>query len=261
MEFPRQATYVKVAKYEQKLRNLPLARQIFEKAMDDLGALNLTEEYYIQFAKFETFNKEFQRAREIYKFGLEKAKSNSKLYQNYLSFEKQLGQKEEIDSLVLEKRRGIYKAKIAENALDYDAWFDLLNLEMSTKAVLVVRETFELAVLNVPPVEEKRYWRRYIYLWYAYALFEEVDVEAPQNAVLVVNRAVQLTPHKKFSFTKLWIHLAQLHVRLLSLEKARLTLGKALALHPSTKIYLFYISLELSLLNLAKVRNLIFNRV
>jgi crooked neck len=51
---------------------------------------------------------------------------------------------------------------------------------MSTKAVLVVRETFELAVLNVPPVEEKRYWRRYIYLWYAYALFEEVDVEADE---------------------------------------------------------------------------------
>ena len=30
---------MKVAKYEQKLRNLPLARQIYEKAMDDLGAL------------------------------------------------------------------------------------------------------------------------------------------------------------------------------------------------------------------------------
>jgi hypothetical protein len=46
-EYPRQQTYIKVAKYEQKLRNIPLARQIFEKAMDDLGSFNLNEEYYI----------------------------------------------------------------------------------------------------------------------------------------------------------------------------------------------------------------------
>jgi crooked neck len=56
--------------------------------------------------------------------------------------------------------------------------------------VLVVRETFEKAVLNIPPVEEKRYWRRYIYLWYMYALFEEVDAETPENAVNVISRAI-----------------------------------------------------------------------
>lgn len=48
--------------------------------MDDLGSLNLNEEYYIQFAKFEIRNKEIQRAREIYKFGLDKLKNNDKLY-------------------------------------------------------------------------------------------------------------------------------------------------------------------------------------
>jgi crooked neck len=68
----------------------------------------LTEDYYIQFAKFEIRVKEEQRAREIFKFGLEKLKDNSKLYQEYLNFEKKTGKKEEIDSLILEKRRKIY---------------------------------------------------------------------------------------------------------------------------------------------------------
>lgn len=61
---------------------------------------------------------------------------------------------------------------------------------MSTKIFLVIRETFEKAVLNIPPVEEKRYWRRYIYLWYTYALFEEIDADSPENAILVLNRAL-----------------------------------------------------------------------
>jgi crooked neck len=63
----------------------------------------------------------------------------------------------------------------------------LINLEITTKIFLTIRETFEKAVLNVPPVEEKRYWRRYIYLWYSYALFEEIDAEEPENAIKILN--------------------------------------------------------------------------
>jgi crooked neck len=51
----------------------------------------------------------------------------------------------------------------------------LINLELSTKIILNIRETFEQAILNLPKIEEKRFWRRYIYLWYNYALFEELD--------------------------------------------------------------------------------------
>ncbi len=38
-----------------------------------------------------------------------------------------------------------------------------------------IRDTYERAVANIPPVAEKQYWRRYIYLWISYALFEELD--------------------------------------------------------------------------------------
>lgn len=47
------------------------------------------------------------RAREIFKFGLENiSKDKSKnLYEEYLSFEKQFGKKEEIDDIVFQQRR------------------------------------------------------------------------------------------------------------------------------------------------------------
>ena len=43
-----------------------------------------------------------------------------------------------------------------------------------------MREVYERAIAKVPPIKEKRYWRRYVYLWIYYAVFEELvaaDVE------------------------------------------------------------------------------------
>lgn len=37
--------------------------------------------------------------------------------------------------------------------MNYDAWFDLLNLEISTKHSKRIESTFQEAVKNVPPVE------------------------------------------------------------------------------------------------------------
>ena len=40
-----------------------------------------------------------------------------------------------------------------------------------------VRDLYERAIANIPPAQEKRLWRRYIYLWINYALYEELDVK------------------------------------------------------------------------------------
>jgi crooked neck len=40
-----------------------------------------------------------------------------------------------------------------------------------------VREVYERAVANQPPGMEKRHWRRYIFLWLDYALFEEIETK------------------------------------------------------------------------------------
>jgi crooked neck len=48
-----------------------------------------------------------------------------------------------------------------------------VTLEEATGNIDKIREVYEAALKNVPPAEEKRFWRRYIYLWYNYATFEE----------------------------------------------------------------------------------------
>ena len=44
-------------------------------------------------------------------------------------------------------------------------------------AVLRVRDVYERAVSQVPPGDLKRHWRRYIFLWLDYALFEESETK------------------------------------------------------------------------------------
>ena len=46
-----------------------------------------------------------------------------------------------------------------------------------------MREVYERAIANVPPVQEKRHWKRYIYLWINYALYEELEAKV-QSRVL-----------------------------------------------------------------------------
>jgi crooked neck len=135
------------------------------------------------------------------------------LYQEYLTFEKQFGEKEEIDEIILNKRRIFYRELIAQNSYNYDAWFDLVNLELTTKDFARIRETFEAAVKQVPPGQEKRFWRRYIYLWYNFAIFEELDAADYVKAAAVYDRAIALVPHQLFTFSKLWVFYAQFLLR------------------------------------------------
>lgn len=80
--------------------------------------------------------------------------------------------------------------------MNYDAWFDLVNLEINTNNTNRIRDTFENAILNVPLAPEKRLWRRYIYLWYNYATYEELTNNDLLKANDVYERALKLIPHK-----------------------------------------------------------------
>lgn len=63
------------------------------------------------------------------------------------------------------------------NPHNYDAWFDYLRLVENDADADTVREVYERAIANVPPLQEKRHWKRYIYLWINYALYEELEVK------------------------------------------------------------------------------------
>lgn len=63
------------------------------------------------------------------------------------------------------------------NPHNYDAWFDYLRLVENDADADTVREVYERAIANIPPIQEKRHWKRYIYLWINYTLYEELEVK------------------------------------------------------------------------------------
>ena len=69
--------------------------------------------------------------------------------------------------------------------------------------------------------QEKRHWRRYIYLWINYAVYEEIVAKEFDRAGQVYNACLQLIPHKKFTFAKVWLMYAHAEVRQKNLTQAR----------------------------------------
>ena len=49
------------------------------------------------------------------------------------------------------------------------------------KAMGRVREVYERAIANFPPGDQKRHWRRYIFLWLYYAVFEEIEAQVSET--------------------------------------------------------------------------------
>ncbi len=93
---------------------------------------------------------------------------------------------------MLGKRRIQYEDELAQDGRNYDVWFDYarleegalkdlreegVTLEEEQGAIGRIREVYERAVAQVPPGSEKRHWRRYIFLWLDYALFEEIETK------------------------------------------------------------------------------------
>lgn len=233
---------------------------------------------FVSFAKFEARQQEYERTRAIYKFALDKVpKTRSQVIQdNYAQFEKQHGDREGIEDVITEKRRKKYEEDLAENPQNYDTWFDYARLEENVGDATRIREVYERAIAQVPPVQEKRFWRRYIYLWLFYAVWEERDAgvsylnpsdagrpRADRHPAQDMDRAKQvyqaclnLVPHKVFTFAKLWLMYAHHLVRRKDLPMARKLLGMALGTCPKEKLFRGYIELELKLREFDRARTL-----
>jgi len=64
-------TYIRFAKFEEKINNYAGARQVLERAMVELGDDANDPDLFIFFAKFEERMKEPERARVVYKYALD----------------------------------------------------------------------------------------------------------------------------------------------------------------------------------------------
>lgn len=79
------------------------ARKIYEECIDTADTDEIDQNVYVSFAKFETRMKEFERARGIFKFALDRLskQQSSNLYNEYTLFEKMHGDKQGTDNDML----------------------------------------------------------------------------------------------------------------------------------------------------------------
>ncbi|CAO3649778.1 unnamed protein product [Cunninghamella blakesleeana] len=255
---PEPKNWIKWAKFEEEHNDLEKCREIYSECIQYMGDDKLDQKVLVAFAKFEIKMKEYDRARVIFKYGLDrlpKTKSES-LYNQYTNFEKQYGDTEGIENVVVGKRRVQYEEEIENNPKNYDVWFDYIKLEESVGEINRIRDIYERAIAQMPPAEEKRYWRRYIYLWINYALFEELETEDIEKTREIYAACINHIPHKSFTFAKIWLMFAQFEIRQLNLPAARKLLGRAIGQCPKNKLFKGYIDLEMQLREFDRCRTL-----
>lgn len=271
-EYPCAKSFLKLAKWaEWEAKDVPLARKVYEGTLTELEPEEARQaRVFKMFAAFEERQGEHPRARVIYRHAVkllrlgetakqidddieEEELSNyekgqrDELYKSYVAFEKKHGDRKGIEDVILTKQRAEYNQHVAKDPLDYDAWFEFAKLEEDHGQPAAVRDVYERAVANLPPAQEKKYWKRYIYLWVYYATYEEMKMNDLDQASKVYEACLSLIPHSKFSFSKIWIFAAKLQVRRRDLTSARKLLGNAIGLCGKEKIFIEYIALELAL--------------
>lgn len=255
---PSVKSYMKWARFEEKSGNYEQTRKVYEQAIEKLDDLANDEKLFIAFARFEEKAKEFERARAIYKYALDHIpkKEAQELYKMWISFEKKNGDKGGIEDVIVGKRRFQYEEELKQNISNYDAWFDYVRLEETYGDLDKTRDVYERAIANIPPATEKRFWKRYIYLWINYAFFEELEAKDIEKARSVWKECINRIPHKVFSFTKIWVYFAHFEVRQKNLQGARSVFGHGIGLRPKPKIFDAYIELELQLGNVDRCRTI-----
>ena len=255
---PEPRNWIKWARFEEENGTSELVREVFGTAIETLGDDFMDEKLFIAYARYEAKLKEYERARAIFKYALDRLPRSKAqvLHKSYTTFEKQFGDREGVEDVILSRRRVQYEEKIKENPKNYDTWFDYARLEETTQDADRIREIYERAIAQIPPTQEKRHWRRYIYLWIFYALWEEMDSKDLERAGQIYAECLKLLPHKRFTFAKIWLLKAQFEVRRGQLSSARKTLGQAIGICPKDRLFKGYIDLELKLFEFVRCRTL-----
>jgi len=255
---PEPPNWIKWARWEDEHGTSDLVREVYEMGIETLGEDFMDERMFIQYAKFEIKLREYDRARALYKFALDRLpRSKSRaLNDAYVRFSKAYGDEDGVQDAVLSKRRVQYEEEVKQNPKNYDAWLDLARLEETSGDVERTREVYERAIVKIPPTREKRHWRRYIYLFLFYATFEETVTGDMERVDQIYQACLKLIPHKHFTFAKIWLSKARFEIRQMELTKARKTLGQAIGMCPKDKIFRGYIDLELKLFEFSRCRTL-----
>lgn len=258
MVHPQVKNWIKYARFEENHGFISGARKVYERAVEFFGDDYMDEDLFVAFAKFEEKQKEYERAKVIFKYALDRIPKEKaqQLYRAYTIHEKKFGNKTSIEAAINEKRKFQYEQEIKENPMNYDAWFDYLEIIESEGNADIIREVYERAIANIPLSKDKQSWRRYIYLWIYYAIFEELKYEDIERARQVYKACLEVIPHKKFTFAKIWLLYAKFEIRQEDLTKARKILGTSIGMCPKNKLFKGYIELEMQLQEVDRCRKL-----
>jgi crooked neck len=253
---PLPKNWLKWAKFEEEFGTSDLVRDVFGHAVETLGDEFMDEQLFLEYARFEARLREYERSRAIYRFALDRMPRSKSvtLHKAFVKFEKQQGDKEGIEDIVLSKRRVHYEEQVSQNSKNYDAWLSWAKLEEASNSDRAT-DIYERAIANIPPTQDKRHWRRYIFLFLFYASYLELKGE-DERARQVYQEAIRLLPHKRFTSAKLWVQFALFEVRHNNLSSARKLLGQAIGRCPKDKLYQCYIELELKLYEFGRCRQL-----
>jgi len=255
---PEVKNWIRYAKFEEVHGFISNARDVYTRCAEFFGDEDMDERLYIAFAKFEEGQKEYERARAIYKYALDHLPKDKaqELFKCYTRHEKKYGDRAGIEDVVLNKRKFQYEEELNSNPMNYDIWFDYIRMVEDSGIEETTREVYEQAIANVPPSQEKKFWRRYIYLWINYALYEELIAKDMARARAVYKACLELIPHKLFTFAKIWIMYAKFEIRQKEITAARKVLGIALGKCPKPKLYKSYIEIEVQLREFDRCRKL-----
>lgn len=250
--------WIRYAKFEQYQGIQENARAVYERAVEYFGVENMAEDLMLSFAQFEENQKEYDRARGIYKLALDKlGKARAeKIFVAYTQYEKKYGDRSKVEGVIVDKRRFVYEAEVKNDPTNYDAWFDYIRLCEEDDDVEKTRDTYERAIANTPPANEKRLWRRYIYLWINYAVWEELSNKDVEKTRAVYRQCLNTIPHAEFTFGKIWILFSQFELRQKDPTAARKILGRSLGKCPKAKLFRSYIQMEIHLQEFDRVRTL-----
>lgn len=282
--FPNSATWLSWIEFEMGIvpTNPTKIRNVFESAVDTIVSKSATDKTPVEderfsdivykWASWEIQMGENERANAIFKLILDKASQvklskevRDLLYQRYGEFSKENSVVDDIEGSILLKRKLKYQRELESDREDYDAWWSLLNIIENENNPNELRQTYELAIANIPKDTVKSLrWRRYIMVYVRYALWEELIQNEPESAKTIWERAIAVVPHSKFTFGKLWINLAEFYIR--HNEKAnvlsdvRKQLGRAIGTTskggPKRSLFRYYIEFERNLGELDRVRKL-----
>ena len=89
-------------------------------------------------------------------------------------------------SLIYDKQTNVHY-----KMYDFRLWLMVQLISLGEGDVEMVRETYERAVANVPLSKDNHFWRRYIYLWINYSVYEELETQDIQRTIEVMERHEQ----------------------------------------------------------------------